>query len=65
MNAQLEQNSSKKKDASSYVIGGLTLIGIGTGFLFFKVSVFIFLGCMFAGLCLGLVVASLMKCSGR
>lgn len=63
MSTELE--NKKKKEASSYVIGGCAVIGMGVGFLFFQVSVFIFLGSMFAGIGVGLVIASIMKCQSR
>lgn len=58
----LEDKRKSKNEASSYVIGGLTVIGLGIGFLFFHISVFVFLGCMLGGLGLGLIIASIMKC---
>jgi hypothetical protein len=49
------------EDKSSYAIGGGLLLGLGIGFFFLTTSVFVFIGCILAGLGLGLLVSSLIS----
>ena len=44
----------------SLAIGGGVLAGLGTGFFFLTVNVFYFVGCLIAGLGVGLLIASLI-----
>lgn len=44
-----------------YALGGGTLIGLGIGFFFLFTSVFLFVGCLLAGIGLGLLVAALIS----
>ena len=44
----------------SLAIGGGVLAGMGTGFFFLTVNVFYFVGCLIAGLGVGLLIASLI-----
>ncbi len=60
--------SDKKSndDKSNYAIGGGVLLGLGSGFFFFPVSVFgytsvfAFVGCIIGGVGLGLLVAAIL-----
>ena len=53
--------TNKKDDKSTWVIGGSVLMGMGVGFFFLKESVLAFLGCMFIGLGLGLVISTIIS----
>ena len=53
--------TDKKSDKSTWAIGGGLLIGIGVGFFFLPKSALAFVGCMLAGLGLGLVVTALIS----
>ncbi|KYK25523.1 hypothetical protein AYK26_05815 [Euryarchaeota archaeon SM23-78] len=52
---------TKKEDKSTWATGGGLLIGLGVGFFFLKVSALAFVGCILAGLGLGLVITSLIS----
>jgi hypothetical protein len=52
---------NKKNDKSTWAIGGGLLIGMGVGFFFLQESVFAFLGSMFIGLGLGLVITTIIS----
>jgi hypothetical protein len=49
------------EDKSSWAVGGGLLLGLGIGFFFLTTSVFIFVGCILAGLGLGLLVSSVIS----
>jgi hypothetical protein len=51
------------EDKSTWAIGGGTLLGLGTGFFFLQTSALIFVGCLLAGIGLGLMVTAII--SGR
>ena len=51
----------KKSDKSTWAIGGGLLIGLGVGFFFLPKSPLAFVGCMLAGLGLGLVITALIS----
>ncbi|MFW3145426.1 MAG: hypothetical protein ACMUIE_01275 [Thermoplasmatota archaeon] len=51
----------KKVELSSYAIGGGLFIGMGVGFFFLQESALYFLACMFIGLGMGLVAATLIS----
>jgi len=53
--------ANKNKDRSSWAVGGGLFLGMGVGFFFLKDSALIFIGCIFAGLGLGLLMASLIS----
>ena len=53
--------TDKKNDKSTWAIGGGLLIGIGVGFFFLQKSPLAFVGCMLAGLGLGLVITALIS----
>ncbi len=42
-----------------YALGGGTLVGLGIGFFFLLTSIILFVGCLLAGIGLGLLVASI------
>jgi hypothetical protein len=51
----------RKRDKSTWAIGGTTLIGIGVGFIFLKVSPLFFVASILIGIGLGLVITSLIS----
>jgi len=53
--------TSKKDDKSAWAIGGGLLIGLGIGFFFLQQSPLAFVGCILAGLGLGLVISSIIS----
>jgi F0F1-type ATP synthase assembly protein I len=55
------EKGNKKEDRSTWAIGGGVLLGIGIGFFFLKESPLIFVGCILAGLGLGLLVTSIIS----
>jgi len=52
-------------DKSTWAIGGGLLLGLGVGFFFLLHSVFAFVGCLLAGLGLGLLVTSIISTLGK
>jgi predicted lipid-binding transport protein (Tim44 family) len=54
-------NTNKKDDRSTWAIGGGLLLGMGVGFFFLKESVLAFVGSMFIGLGLGLMITSIIS----
>lgn len=55
------ENLNKKEDKSTWAIGGGLLLGIGVGFFFLQTSVLAFVGCILAGLGLGLLITSIIS----
>ena len=53
--------TNEKCDRSSWVIGGTTLIGIGFGFIFLRISALLFVACILIGIGLGLVIAPIIS----
>ncbi len=53
--------TNTKDDKSTWAIGGGLFVGMGVGFFFLQESALTFLGCMFSGLGLGLVIAPLIS----
>jgi hypothetical protein len=53
--------TNKKDDRSTWAIGGGLLLGLGVGFFFLKESVLAFLGSMFIGLGLGLMITAIIS----
>ena len=53
--------TDKKDDKSTWAIGGGILAGMGVGFFFVQESPLVFVGCMFLGLGLGLVITSIIS----
>lgn len=54
-------NTPKKEDKGNWAIGGCLMIGMGVGFFFIKQNPLAFVGSMFIGLGLGLVIATLVS----
>lgn len=52
--------SERKDDKSTWPVGGGLMLGLGVGFFFFETSIFAFVGCIMAGIGLGLMVAAFM-----
>ena len=55
------EKTNQKDDKSTWAIGGGLMLGLGIGFFFLKASVFAFVGCIIAGLGLGLVITSIIS----
>lgn len=53
--------TDKKVDKSSWAIGGMTIIGIGVGFIFLQTAPLVFVACILIGLGLGLVMAAIIS----
>jgi hypothetical protein len=53
--------TNKKCDKSSWAIGGMTLIGIGVGFIFLQTSALLFVASILIGIGLGLVIAPIIS----
>ena len=53
--------ATEKDDKSSWAIGGSLLIGMGFGFFFVQESPLAFVGSMFLGLGLGLVITAIIS----
>ena len=51
----------KKDDKGSYAIGGMTMLGIGVGFIFLQTSALYFVASICVGIGLGLIIASLIS----
>ena len=52
--------ANKKDDKSTWAIGGGLLLGLGVGFFFLQASALAFVGCIIAGLGLGLLITSII-----
>jgi hypothetical protein len=62
--ARKEQEVEKSKrsgDKSTWAIGGTTLMGIGVGFIFLKVSPLFFVASILIGIGVGLVITSIIS----
>ncbi len=57
----MTEKTTKKEDRSTWAIGGGLLIGMGVGFFFLHQNPLAFVGSMFVGLGLGLVIATLVS----
>lgn len=57
--------NKKKEDRSTWAIGGGLLAGLGIGFFFLQTSALIFVGCIIAGLGLGLILTALISALGN
>jgi hypothetical protein len=55
--------TDKRNDKSTWVIGGTTLMGIGVGLIFLQTSALLFVASVLIGIGLGLVIAPIV--SGR
>jgi len=54
-------SSAKWDDASSYAMGGGLMLGLGVGFFFLRADALAFVGCLLAGIGVGLMVAALVS----
>ncbi|MEJ2614725.1 MAG: hypothetical protein P8Z35_07190 [Ignavibacteriaceae bacterium] len=59
------EQSAKKEDKSTWAIGGGLLLGLGVGFFFLQTSALAFVGCIIAGLGLGLILTSIISGGGN
>ena len=50
-----------KKDKSSWIIGGTTLIGVGVGLILYKTSTILLAASILIGIGVGLVIASIIS----
>ena len=55
------EKTDKKEDKSTWAIGGGLLLGLGVGFFFLQISALAFVGCILAGLGLGLLITSIIS----
>jgi hypothetical protein len=53
--------ADKSNDKSTWAVGGGLFIGLGAGFFFLNRSALAFVGCLFAGLGLGLTMTSILS----
>jgi hypothetical protein len=53
--------TDNKTDKSTWAIGGGVLVGIGVGLFFLQTSGLAFVGCILAGLGLGLVATAIIS----
>ena len=53
--------TNMKDDKSSWATGGGLLLGLGIGFFFLQTSALAFVGCILAGLGLGLVITAILS----
>jgi hypothetical protein len=51
----------KKGDKSTWAIGGGLLLGVGIGFFFLQESPLVFVGCIIAGLGMGLLLTPIIS----
>ncbi|MEX0323257.1 MAG: hypothetical protein AB3N63_13940 [Puniceicoccaceae bacterium] len=49
------------KNSASYAVGGGATLGIGVGFFFLHTSPLAFVGCIMAGVGLGLMMAAIIQ----
>ncbi len=59
----MEDNNktNKRDDRGSWAIGGGLLLGLGAGFFLLKISALFFVGCIVAGLGMGLILAAVIR----
>lgn len=55
------EDRNKQEDKSTWATGGGLLLGLGIGFFFLKQSALFFVGCILAGLGLGLLITSILS----
>ncbi|MBR9872869.1 hypothetical protein L3V31_00685 [Vibrio sp. J1-1] len=58
-------NETNPKDKSNWAIGGGTLLGLGVGMVFIQHSALAFVGCLIAGIGLGLIIAAVISCKSK
>lgn len=54
-------DQDKKLDKSTWAVGGGIMLGLGVGFFFLHQSALYFMGCLIAGLGLGLLTAAVLS----
>jgi Na+/melibiose symporter-like transporter len=57
--------NENKNDKSTWAIGGGVLMGIGVGFFFLQVNPLAFIGCIMAGLGVGLMITSIIATKNK
>ena len=55
------EKKDRKDDKTTWAIGGGVMIGLGVGFFFLPSHTLAFVGCILAGLGLGLIVTSILS----
>ena len=55
------EKKDKHDESSGYAIGGGLMLGLGVGFFFLQENVMAFVGCILAGIGLGLMTASFVS----
>ena len=50
----------KKDERHDWAMGGGVMLGLGIGFFFIPTNIFAFVGCLLAGIGLGLFVSSIL-----
>ena len=55
------EKSKPNEDRSVWAVGGGLFIGLGIGFFFLQQSALIFVGCILAGLGLGLIITAVIS----
>jgi F0F1-type ATP synthase assembly protein I len=58
---QKMDEKNKNVDKSSWIIGGMTLVGVGVGFVFLQTSALFFVASILIGIGLGIVIASIVS----
>ena len=53
--------TNKKTDKGAWVIGGMTLVGLGVGFALLQTSALLFVASLITGIGLGIVIASIVS----
>ncbi len=54
-------NQTSEKNKSNWAIGGGTLLGLGMGMIFVQHSALAFVGCLIAGIGIGLIIAAILS----
>ena len=55
------EKKDKTEGRSTWAIGGGVMMGIGVGFFFLQENALAFVGCIMAGLGLGLIITSILS----
>ena len=59
------ENTKELPDRSMWAMGGGVMLGLGAGFFYLQTSVLAFVGCMIAGIGLGLIVTAVLSRIGK
>ena len=59
--AEVTEKITKKEDRSTWAVGGSLIIGLGVGFFFLPGNPLAFVGSIFMGLGLGLVITAIIS----